>query len=172
MFAHKKIKKPEDGELVELKCFNNEDAIDIQEKLSHLSTFTPKVYDENFYKAYRNYMAHRSSVFTFRGTHFGWGCMEENTSMRPYMYYLAQRIEAKKLYETNKELLLLLNEPGRGKDKKSLNFHVLVAMFDLDYEKYNDTSATQLIEDTLKILRIKYPEIKPETGARMVIAVL
>jgi len=169
MFTHKKIKNPEDGELVELKCFNNEDAINIQEKLNHLSTFAPNVYNQKFYNAYNNYMYHRSSNISIRGTLFGFGCAEENQTMRPYMYYLAQRIKEKKLHETNKELLLLLNEPGRGKDKKSLNFHVLVAMFDLDYEKYNDKSATQLIEDTLKILRIKYPEIKPATGPRMVI---
>jgi len=64
---------------------------------------------------------------------------------------------------------LLLNEAGMGKNKKSLNFHVLVEMFNLEYQGYDDKSATNLIEDTLMILRTQYPDIKPETGPRMVV---
>ncbi|GEM_PF-4184032 len=95
MFTHSKTESSASSELIELKSWNNTNAINIEEKLRQLSAVEPSEYNRRFQNAYSNYMCHRSSVINIKGALFGFGCMMENMGTRPYMYYLEQRISEK-----------------------------------------------------------------------------
>ena len=147
----KKDKTPEEKHL-QLYMDNNQ----INIKLMELSKLTPELYRAKFVEAYHEYMNHRYFV----------GRLSEKIAIRPYITNMMGRINDSQLKERDQELLLLLNEADQGVDKKSLNFHVVAKMFDLNHPEFSDETAAKLIKDTQDILLLRYPDIKPETGRR------
>jgi hypothetical protein len=147
----KKYKAPEEKQL---QLYMDNDQINI--KLMELSKLTPLQYYAKFKEAYDEYMNHRTSF----------GRFSEKLGNRPYITNMMDRLNHNQMKERDQEVLLLLNEAGQGVNKKSLNFHVLAKMFDLNHPEFSDETAAKLINDTQSILLLRYPDIKPEAGSR------
>lgn len=126
-------------------------------KLATLSMFSSQKYYNKFLQAHHEYLDHKKSVFKFRGKLYGPGCFAGN---HPYITSMKNRFKRKKLKERDKELLDFLNEEGVGVNTKSLKFHVLVKLFDLNFHEFNNETAEKLIKDTHAILLELYPEAK------------
>lgn len=158
MFSHK-VSEEKPLEIFAMTRF-------LERKVGELTGLTPQEYYGKFRQAHLEYMGHRTSVFKVRGKFFGPGLVIDMMGTRPYIFNMMARLNQHRLNERDQELLEFLNEDGVGVNKKSLKFHVLARMFDLNPNEFNDKTAAKLINDTQKILLEMYPHLKPETGGR------
>ncbi|HSW92896.1 MAG TPA: hypothetical protein VLJ15_00910 [Gammaproteobacteria bacterium] len=136
------------------------DCNQINQKLDELYGLTSTQYYNKFKSGYFDYLRHKKSIVKIGSDLYGPGFASVNN--RPYLAALFSRVDEDKIKASQKELTEFLNENGVGKNKKSLKFHVLVRMFDLDYEAYNDETATRLVDNThnLLLLRLEMERIQ------------
>jgi hypothetical protein len=129
----------------------NEDAI--TEKLNNLSQMTPNKFRHAFACGYNSYMEGKTSLFKFGNTYVGPG-----VGNFWHRHHDAQRImeytrgPQEKMSSNLKNELYKFLQADTGTDKKSLKFHVLKELFELNANDYNDDQAKELIISTRSIL--------------------
>lgn len=117
----------------------------IMQKIDSLYRLSPQDYCQRFTDASSAYLSQKKAVFKTKKGFVGPGLI--SFDIRPYVATLLSRTHEQQVRPSQKELVEFLNENGVGKNKKSLKFHVLVKMFDLNPLAYSDTTAAKLIDD-------------------------
>ncbi|HSW68561.1 MAG TPA: hypothetical protein VLI69_00160 [Gammaproteobacteria bacterium] len=119
------------------------DATEINKKLEDISALHPNGYYQRFEDAFNAYMGNTKAI-TKAVVNYGY--------KHTYRSEFETRHLSNAMKSNRDELLEFLNRSG-GTDKKSLKFHVLIKMFDLDSDDYSDETAKKLVDDTHNLLQ-------------------